>query len=477
MSTALISVLEYVASQLLVDVDFLPPPPYKRYVPDDSKLTAANIDSVFNTYLATVRGRWQTANAAGLIALLDAGRNVPASSVRRAIQGFEPPSRFDFRLNLSNDRQGERTTLGRTLASGNPVALGTLNQKIEALHQLRRVDDILIRVLAARRASDITQLPLAEIMAFYRTEGNLDVPVALASFTGLVPSDSPTALSQIAHMPEHPTARGARMWPHLVWLSKATGVYLGFDISPAADALRLKEPALVDWMLQLCGLDKVQQIYETVTHAGASMTDFFAIFSEENWTAAGVATTRAASAQRWQALVNNLAVTNIAGATPPSIAVLPTDPVEFVARVLAEGAMMLRASGGNDTSRYLRYHAGLEQATAIYLRGLTVAQKTSGARYRPLRDAIAANAPFAATLRSLDNRIRNERDSKMAVAELNTASGDLQAWLGAGGAARVALLIDFLETAGTDIWPTWTEHRGNLSRHLQQLDFYRRMFP
>lgn len=483
MNTAVIRILDFIAAQL-ADIDFLPPAPFEQYVPTTNGLTEANIDAVLNTYLAAVRSRWQEASMAGLISLIDQAKvkatQMASPSARQPIPGFEDtkPEQFEFRLDLNiTTGTARRNALGRTLASGLGTIPGTLPDKIDALRQLRRVDDVLIRVLAVKQASVATGVSMAEAMALYRTEGNLDVPAGFHSLLGLIPSDSPTALSFLVHMPPHPVS-DSRMFPHLVWFSRHSGTYLGFTIafppSGAAATFNLKEPALIDWMLQLNGLDDLQKLYGNAQRPSRPMRDDFAVWSQKNWTHAGVKSTMTAAAARWDSLVNNLEATPVTTGQTAAFLVTPKVPVTFVAGVLAEGLMLMRASGGTDLFRYLVYHAGKEQAIAIMIRGLIAALKTTGTRYKPLRDAIIADKAFNSKLVKLTSKVELETDTKRAIAELISALSEFERWLSVDSDLKVPLMSDFLETAG---WPSWKEHRGNLSRFLQLLDYYRRVFP
>jgi hypothetical protein len=459
-------------------------------VPTTADLNTANIDAVLSTYLGAVRTRWHEANTAGLISLIEQAKAKAAemnlASARQPIPGFEDskPEEFQFRLDLNiAEGANRRNALGRALASGSGVIPDTISDKIDAVRQLRRVDDILIRVLAAKQAALATGVPMAEAMALYRIEGNLDVPAGSSSLVGIVPSDSPTPLSRVAHMPPHPSnSDNARMFPHLVWFSRHSGFYgrftIAFPPSSAAAMFALKEPALVDWFLHICGFDDLQtKVYAKAQDLSRPMRDMFAEWSEANWTAVRVPSTKVAAADRWDSLVNNLEARAVTTGATPAFSVTPKMPVTFVAGVLAEGLVLLRARGSTETFRYLSYNAGRNQAYAIAIRGLIAARKTTGTRYKPLRDAIAADAAFTVALTSLESRVRSERDTGRAVAELLSGRPDFVRWLSADEAVKAPLLGDFLETASTTIWPSWKEHRGNLSRFLQLLDYYRRVFP
>src|SRR5688500_13598684 len=116
-----------------------------------------------------------------------------SASARQPIPGFEKdePDNRERRLGLDiATGAARRNTPGRAAAAGPGSMPGPPPERIAAVRQLRRVDDILIRMLAVKQASVAPHVPMAEVMALYRTEGNLDVPCGFHSVIGLVPSDS-----------------------------------------------------------------------------------------------------------------------------------------------------------------------------------------------------------------------------------------------------------------------------------------------
>ena len=67
------------------------------------------------------------------------------------------------------------------------------------------------------------------------------------------------------------------------------------------------------------------------------------------------------------------------------------------------------------------------------------------------------------------------------VDELNPIWPTLVTWMVARSAhpttSRFDLLADFIRTADGNVWPTWPEGRGNMSRYAVLLDYYGRLFP
>jgi hypothetical protein len=487
--TSVLELLKWMRSQLSLVWEFRPSTAVTQFVPTRAKLAASpDLNTTFQSYRSEVLARFVDVDTAHLIDKLKNAR-AQATAMRTA-PALQPipnlpgnvPARFDERLLL----EGAETNVGFGLASG-VTDPASITDKAAAVVELRRVDDILIRVWAANRAATMTSQSLASILALYRVEGNLGVPPSASTLARIVPSDAITEGTSIVTFPENRSGR--RVWPHLIWLAKKTGIYGNFSfayppIAPETD-FEVKEPAVLDWGLQICGLDVLQNVFLD-RPPGRSMTDAFASWSNDNWRAAGLTSNMAAARIRWQEIVNQLEITDVTS-SEAVISVTPKDPVEFVGRLLAEGQAhllagerMLGAGALDLPMKYFVYHAGVEPAKRFFTRTLLEIHATSPAGFNDLRGEIREDAGYVRALDSLkpirNKPVRNRLDQMQIESELEPHSAATMAWLAGKSPTRLDLLGKFLTTAGGNVWNTWTEHRGNLSRYMVLLDYYQRLF-
>ena len=479
----LLPFLLYLKAALPFGLDFRPPGDVTQYVPTRAKLTASpTLGATFDSYGLELRVAYGDLDSANLIAKVQRARSLAtamASSPVKPIDGLpqNAPGRFDDRLLLDvSNSTPNGTQLGFDLASGATSPAG-ITDKVAALLQMRRVSDVFIRIAAAQQAATKLRRPIEELMTLYRVEGNLDVPPSSGSLDRLIPSDAPTAPTK---MGSYQQPDGSLIWPHLVWLGKSPFKY-GIEIfeQGTSDPKDLKEPAILDWALQICGLDDLQSLY--FSKGSGTMKDEFARWSNDNWTAAGLASTPSEAEQRWDALVSNLVTREVAPAAGV-VSVAPSDPADFVAGLLVEAQALLLADRNAITAgpldmpmKYLIYHAGTEQFSQLMTRALLEVHATSPAAYRPLRDEIRSDTSFTAKLDSLKPQ-RSLPDTPALRLALDVVSPDTNAWLAAKNPARIQMLSAFLETASATVWNSWTEHRGNLSRYMVLLEYYRRVF-
>jgi hypothetical protein len=271
--------------------DFRPDGDVTQYVPTKEELMASpNLDATFHAYLAELQVSYRRLDASGLLGMvlrasaLDA--TVKATHPVAPLHGIDKgaPKQFDDRLILNSPNGASSATItGFGLVAGDidPATITSTDAKVEALVQMRRVDDIFIRVQAAQQAAAMINRPVAEVMALYREEGNLGVPPSTASLARMIPSDAPAERTSMPFYHD--------IWPHLVWLAKSDIVYNGLPMHYISSGSHFKDLAIVDWFLQICGLDELQMFY--IRRGPTSMQDMFTVYSQQNWTDAGIPST------------------------------------------------------------------------------------------------------------------------------------------------------------------------------------------
>ena len=485
--TVAIEVLQWLAAQVALQFDFRPAGDITRFVPTRAKLLAdPHLDATFTSYLAELQTVYRRLDADGTI-----GRVERASAINDLVKTTHPVApvpgmpnnttqHFDDRLilNSPNTSVASATATAYGLVKGDiaPSTITTAAAKADALIQMRRLDNIFIRLQAAKLASTAINRPIEELMALYRVEGNLGVPPSSLSLDHMIPSDTPTEPSS---MPFYPKSGGKHVWPHLVWLAKDIYKYGRDILDVATDGDLYKEPAIIDWALQLCGLDEWQAVYFIRTK---SMWDTFIEFSDLLWTRAGLSGSNpAAAAARWDALVSNLVVKQINVNGAIAVSVTPSDPAKFVAGILAEAQAQVLASASISLSEstpprssmlYLLFHAhaaGL--SVPVLTRALLEVHVTKPAAYTALLNEIEADSDLVLLLDDLKH-IRHEADTKKSRTALHGLDNSTIAWV---NPQRLGLLTDFFETAGHNVWGSWEEHRGNMSRYMVLLDYYQRL--
>jgi hypothetical protein len=406
---------------------------------------------------------------------------------------------LSFRLLLEGTSGDHDTREAWKLVDGDAAALtaamASKTKAVSALRQLRRLDNVVIRWLAAGRAAERCHVPIAEVLALYRTEGNLQVPASTSSIQLGVPTDSLTT----------PT--------HVVPSSLRTSV----SVRPIGAANHHLLPA-IEWMLQLAGLDHVS----VKLTRGASASQFvtnFANWSAQNWAVHLPGTPEATPAEarkRWnafEALVEPqvafidpsdgsrvLQAGSAPAGTDRARVATVDDPVEFVAAVLAEGAMFLRrlaqpadvlgalpagdplAGERPGTAVYgaISYNAHMGDAMtlppynrpnnahreAVFASGIAAARRSKSARAKPLSTLVKGDAAFAAAVAKF--KLGADTDRTKAV-----DWPVVQAWLRADP-ARFDALAAFLETADAGEWSSWQPFRAHGSRYRRLLRFYER---
>lgn len=478
--TFLLVVLQQLAAQLGL-TDLAPGAPAESFLPNRAGLLAALSSPGARTahvtsYLGKVRLRWDPLVLDGTIAKLGRARtrDHTMKSDPTAVQPLAGLPQNDvaafydrFALDLAGDNANR---LGRDLLLGTKTVAevtGTAARAADAILNLRRLDDVLVRVLAARHAAVLTTTPLEWVLAMYRTEGDLNAPPSVDSLRDGVPSGTVDAKTSLNPRPD---------LTHLVWLADPA------HLAGMSDAA-IREFALLSWFVQIGGLDEVGGL-------ASPRADSFTTWSSANWIAVGLfpaagAVSRTAARARWDSLLATLELSRPAAGGVTAVMVAPRDPRLLISGILQEAVVLQRRLGKAEDlvsglpaahglapltpgMSYLRYHAGVEQFKAILVSAAIVASGTAGPRYAPLRAAIRTDP-------ALESLVDASRPlvAAMTMAELVLEWPTLEAWLRVGG--HLALLGDFVESAPAGVWDSWKDHRGNLSRYNRLVDYYRRV--
>jgi hypothetical protein len=419
------------------------------------------------------------------------------------------------------------TELGFALLAGQRTVDDlSLADARRAATELRNADSVCIRVLASRRAANLLGLPVSEVLALYRTEGDLQVPVSFASVRQRIPSTEPSPASSLTDL--------AQLIRQMVFLSNAR------ELPPGELASRARHKALITWLLQLVGLDYVNARIAPL-FPEADFVPQLVRFSAANAARVPAASTLGGAAeaeQRWVGLFGELKAAlvrpvpdltwTVLDLDPEpahleegdAVRVAPADPVGFVAGVLAEGAAYLRRLGtaddvlmsnGDTPGRgqpdlqplpaahplrgeflgaglaYFRYNlqVGARDRSpyqAGMISAVASAAKTQDSRYQPLRTAIQQSADLSEIARQHD--WITARDAAL-IKDRHWESHLAPALRDPAHPERARRLAEFIGSATTAHWGLQSfarppkggkgSPRGNASRYQQLLNFYGRL--
>lgn len=455
-------------------------------------------------FLHEVQANWRNAEASGLTAML---QKTPSAATDMATNPVRPVagisksgiSDYAYRFKLTG------TSVARQLVQGNIVLADvtrTPESAVQAATELRRLNDVLTRALAADAASRATGTPLADVLALYRAEGNLGVPPSATSLALGIPSGTATE-GQLIRPPN---------LSHLVWLVSEDSVAGKSDEA-------IKSVALSHWFVQLGGLDEVALL-------GEPKQTRFAQWSSKNWLAAkdfdsskswtlGAKETAQAmwdAYWRWQEQMENLVIRHVPSTTDKAttaVMVTPLVPETLIRGVLSEATMRHRAGGklasllgampAGATSpdldpdlAYAAYNLGADKFKRMLGSAVIAASRTKSRRYEGLRLAIQGQIDIGTLSSSLVpiNDLANKLDpgrqppldgrTKLTLqadfqARMTAMWSVLSAWL-RKDAQNLELLGEFVENADTSVWTGWAtgdwSPRGNMSRYRVMRAFY-----
>jgi hypothetical protein len=519
--------------------DLAPGRPAADYLPTRSSLLAgmpaaeADRKSRLFAYINDIKPTWDRVRT-------DAALRVPlGNAVTRAGEmatspvtvpdGFSTagasdfPFRLDININLPDDSgtltaaQVVESVTGAASSDLSPLA-ATEETAVESLIRLRLFESVVIRVAAAFTAASLVNRPIAEALALFRVEGNLGVWASKNSLGHEVPAETSDGFNDDMRR-RFPKGERTSITEHiladitnLVWLADAGNAGLARLSEPMQRVIALDTGPL----LQAIGGDIIEHalIAANPTNVAGAATAWAGVLSPI-WTAAGFdpsMCTPAFIGARWQGLVDNMVLRRSSGhdgTANEALIVTPEDPVLLLRNLLMDSLAIYhsrRQPSGlfnttttvriSDSLAYIRYNAAAVSGHegAIVLSAVRSAHASTRSAVRPLRQAIQDD-PGLKTLISEAKRdeaavkaktfptkkARDEAIEAAAIASAAAKSGDttpldarLSNWLGA--ADHLTLLAGFIETANTNEWTGWTEHRGNMHRFRRLLDYYRRVF-
>jgi hypothetical protein len=499
-----------------------PASPASAYIPTKAQFRAGvesrDIDpkDVIRTMIDPIFERWVTLvgqGLAGLDRIEDHAASMSTSPVKpipgMLIKYGDLP--YKLRLNARTDASGGKVR-ARDIVEASGAALTRLIRRVtdtaahaaDAVIALRRFDDVVIRVLAAREASRRSGRSVAEVLALHREEGNLCVFPSTDSLVLGVPSAAPEdsdlgfegTLIFIGDRPD---------MTNLVWLAdatKATAGALGAPVERFALATA--------FFVQPLGGDVIGGKFRAGTRPD-SIIDAFAEWSAGNWVRGGqadggdMAARRAEARGRWATLESHLTVTRtrgFSGSEPEAIQITPDDQVEVLAGVLTEAVLFLYDQRRVESLlgptpktfdenfwgvRYNFMDDPTHPAGLLLSALLNVADSSVDSA---LRDEIYKDTPLANGLRAALEHARHELavriDPTAKGAEFVQAAEAAQAgfkdWMLADD--NLELVEIYVEQApvdkSRDMLAKWTGYQGLRSYgwHLRRMkDFYSRVFP
>jgi hypothetical protein len=475
-----------------------PQRPVDEYLPTKATLAAllpnaAARETKISAYLAEVQGRYNQAVVNGLVTSLGSARALNqvmkngGPGVSKSLDGLPQNTVDTFyeKLVLDNESAAGGTVLGRDLLMDvtTPADHKSSSDKtINAIMSLRHVDDLLTRILGAQHAATSLGVPMREVMAMYRTEGDLNAPPSAPGLASGIPPGVTDAVTSLNPAPD---------------ISRLVVVCRNFN--PAASDAEWQLLGMQVWFVQIAGLDVVGSLQEEVAAGRATnFRDAFQQFSSGNRSEAGLpAPTRANAGTRFDAALANMVVTKKTSHGKEAVIIAPQDPIALLSAVLQEAIALQRklALFKKDlvtdpeanfnvtlgpTLSYLRFHQ-TKYFKAILVRAMIAANDLAGIRYLELRRELTDDVQLQSALVAL-KPVKKMIDSAASVPVLNGQWPRLVEWFNAptlhSATKRFDLLADFVRTADASAaWNSWKEGRGNMSRYAVLLDYYTRLFP
>jgi hypothetical protein len=362
------------------------------------------------------------------------------------------------------------------------VADGDEWKASELLAQLRRLDDVYKRWDIANRAAGASSVSLAQMLALYRTEGDMLVPPSIGSLLG---TDLPKLADRFVPWPTGRTG----FVPFLafppsfefgVWVADRARVdAVGFEH-------RARELADIHWHLAMAGLDIMyEKLFRPPFLEGRmSMQGWL------NWLQPNAGTDVHRAWRQYKATMGLLRLvpeqTVPAGAQPVAWVAAPTDPVKYASDIMTiagrhfakchERRYLFGDVAGTvpEVIAYLGYHQQQRGARAVLLSALAHAHRGRTGVGKPLRDAIDRDArpDSIGLLREVP-----------AMDPIQAADAAADNW---GLIGQLLLTGNNLDTAAEFItnarradWTTFLRDaegssvRGNILRYLQLYTFYR----
>lgn len=475
-----------------------------QYIPSNDDLTRlfdnnrGTLESNLAAYLDIVRERWNRAESEGIREILNQSRSIQSQMSGQDVKwidgryGLRGSKISMFYHRVSSEQESVALAISLVTEADPTVAIQNMTADkpllLESVAELRRLDDLLIRILSAKKAATLTGCTLAETLALYRTEGNLGVPRSAESIDLLIPPREPgyTEGSSFSYYEKTNS-------PNLSSL-----VYL-WEADHFTSEDEAKNEALIAWLVHVAGLDYY-----------ASLGPEIARISSVLWsTQMGSPVSEASRQTAFDQLKANLRIEtvlrNASGdfeitsglISGEMVRVLPLDNELLISSILAEATLLLRYVGRprhlnnslDDPSGFVpgNWIAPPRLTYALYnlqvgtpagspmqafvMSALVHGYRTKGAKYQELRDEIDADSTLKAKMKaSIISAVTKNDVITSAIVSANFPP--IKAWLmhTTKGKKRIELLSHFIETADRRVWTSWDKaginsYRGNANRY------------
>ena len=177
-------------------MNLLPNEPVNNYIFTENDLrTELNAlsnhqrDIKIADYLSDVMVNWNEVSSKNLILKLKKAKEIHNdmhNSTVKPIEGvsFNEPKYYWLGVNLSYESTNNGISDAVKLIEGKlkiSEISKSASETFNIIMQLRRLDDVLLRILISSDIADDLSLSIEEVMAIYRIEGNLNVPPSASS--------------------------------------------------------------------------------------------------------------------------------------------------------------------------------------------------------------------------------------------------------------------------------------------------------
>jgi hypothetical protein len=366
--------------------------------------------------------------------------DIPGFSEREAIdlpptdsEGRElHPTVSSLEYKIFNDNiQNGYLIFEEYLANDTITPPDNLDEATNIIKDLSAFEAFLIRVISSETAAVASGVDLAEVLAFFRAEGNLSIPSSIYSLEEKIPPID--TLEKFFLSPPKPN------FEKVIWVMEKD-TFSNSKYGPYS----FKSLSLIHYFLILLGFDTVSRYLWSEGK--------FVSFSSDNWSKAGKDGSPDKARVRYQELMDNFEAEEVEVSGTKILISVPKNLLKFVSMLLTEAMMYYMAN--LDESKYIRYlvyHAGESQYYQILFSAIESAKATNGPRYANLRT-------------TLEN---------ITIVPSIPISGPFRAWFDIQDNRNY--LEDFISTAGQTVWKYWMKHRAGLSRFNVLLDYYNKL--
>jgi hypothetical protein len=355
-------------------------------------------------------------------------------------------------------------------STGNLPAMASQDDAVRTVLDLRAFEGSLIRIAAAKRASEASNASLDWVLAFFRTEGNLVAPSSKATLALEVPPIEPDFKYWLS-------MKGSLHYPNLtngVWFMEKPDF---IDAWGSDDPAFIKFRALMEWMLVALGFDRIDAVVMgTGTLDAKLLSRKLAATSMLLWRDAGLVSVldpreemvaTAQAQQRVDAMLQNLVLEEVTQGGVTVLQVSVIDPVAHLGAILTEGVALLigfaLSNGSVERLAYLAYNSqhvySVESANEDFFLQISISamQAASVSTDPKFADLKAQLAPIAFPPKLGKGFDYEKLRKKIADIGVTWAVEDL---------------AEFICTAPKSQWRSWQEHRANLIRFSLLLAYY-----